>query len=528
MEKGEVGKKTVKPNTQAFLWSVDYVPAEQNLETIGYFAARYTRKKITDESQLSRMVSLSDNRRIEIIPSAKYGFPNAEDLDFYRAFLKICDERAKWVRIEHDSHVSYHPQLPSPIAFSSRELILKAGRYKSHRELMAVRNWIERLSSTLIRGEMFDAKEKKFDVRIGFEPLFRQFVHVGRLLSDGTRAAQNYVWIAQWFSDNYFYFYSRPFDLKFHQRLKHAIAKTLYPLLDNAWYASSGAPYTKSYSDLCVLLDIKFYAQLSRVRYQLDASNDELVREHFVAKYDYPPKPNGEWSGNVRWWPGEKWLHDQEQKQYKRSVATSGPIPSLPQPTPTLSSDSEHSLQQILPLSLTRKASDADPAEVRVRTFYEQLGQSRPSREQIRAGAAILLNLVEDQGYAWEELDFTLHWMIENLERRFRGHIHSVGLITHVIGEALKEKNGHDRKLKQQQVQVEEERKDEQREAQRKLVEKQLASLSSIEQQRLRQEAIDSLTEQGVKTDFMLESLIKSEMSRLFENRNPLAFWKTS
>src|SRR5262245_18320664 len=249
MEKGEVSKKAVKLSAQKFLWSVNYVPAEQNLETIGYFAARYTRRKTSDESQLSRVVSLSDNRRIEIIPSAKYGFPNAEDLDFYRAFLKICDERANWVRIEHDSHTSYHPQLPSPISFSSRELIAKAGRHKSHRELVAVRDWIERLSSTMIRGEIFDAKEKRFDVRIGVEPLFKQFVHVGRIMSDGTRAAQNYVWLAQWFIDNYFYFYSRPFDLKFHHRLKHAIAKTLYPLLDTSWYAANGAPYTKSYPD---------------------------------------------------------------------------------------------------------------------------------------------------------------------------------------------------------------------------------------------------------------------------------------
>ena len=64
MEKGEGAKKAVRPNAQTFLWSVDYVPAEQNLETIGYFAARYTRKKVPDESQLSRFVSLSDNRRI--------------------------------------------------------------------------------------------------------------------------------------------------------------------------------------------------------------------------------------------------------------------------------------------------------------------------------------------------------------------------------------------------------------------------------------------------------------------------------
>ncbi len=527
MEKGEVGKKAVKPNAHAFLWSVDYVPAEQNLETIGYFAARYTRKKVTEESQLSRIVSLSDNRRIEIIPSAKYGFPNAEDLDFYRAFLKICDERAKWVRIEHETHVSYHPQLPSPIAFSSRELIAKAGRHKSYRELMAVRDWIERLSSTLIRGEMFDAKEKRFDVRIGFEPLFKQFVHVGQLMHDGTRAAQNYVWIAQWFIDNYFYFYSRPFDLKFHQRLKHAIAKTLYPLLDNAWYASNGAPYTKSYVDLCVLLDIKPHSQLSRVRHQLDASNEELVREQFVAKYDYPPRSDGEWSSNVRWWPGEKWLHDQEQKQYKRPGVATGTSSLLLPPAQTQPGESENPSQHLLPLSSLSQAVDENPAEVRVRTFYEQLGQNRPSREQIRAGSAILQNLVEDQGYSWEEVDFTLRWMMDNLQRRFRGHIHSVGLITHVIGEALKEKTGHERKQKQQRARVKEEQRDERRTAERKLVEKQLASLSSIEQQRLRQEAIDSLTEQGVKKDFLLESLIKSEMSRLFESRNPMVFGKS-
>src|SRR5215475_6383381 len=333
MNKREESKKSLDLFPESFLWSVDYVSAEQNLETIGYFSARYDRKRAGNDNVLSRTIAVSEGRRIEIMPSAKYGFPNAEDLDFYRAFLKICDDRANWVRIEHDSHTSYHPQLPSPISFSSRELIAKAGRHKSHRELVAVGDWIERLSSTMIRGEIFDAKEKRFDVRIGVEPLFKQFVHVGRIMSDGTRAAQNYVWLAQWFIDNYFYFYSRPFDLKFHHRLKHAIAKTLYPLLDNAWYASNGAPYTKSYPDLCLLLDIKPHTQLSRVRHQLDSSNDELQREQFVAKYDYPPRLNGEWSGNVRWWPGEKWLHDQEQKHYKRPGPINGTNPQFPQPT---------------------------------------------------------------------------------------------------------------------------------------------------------------------------------------------------
>ena len=38
-----------------------------------------------DGTQLSKLITISDNRRIEIVPSAKYGLPNAEDLDFYRA-----------------------------------------------------------------------------------------------------------------------------------------------------------------------------------------------------------------------------------------------------------------------------------------------------------------------------------------------------------------------------------------------------------------------------------------------------------
>src|SRR5712692_1513751 len=53
----------------------DYVAAEQNLETIGFFSARYSRLR-SEES--SKVVELSDNRRIEIIPATKYGLPNAE------------------------------------------------------------------------------------------------------------------------------------------------------------------------------------------------------------------------------------------------------------------------------------------------------------------------------------------------------------------------------------------------------------------------------------------------------------------
>ena len=113
-----------------------------------------------------------------------------------------------------DGQVAYHPELPVPIGFSSRELIVKANKKWSGRTNRAVREWIERLNSTAIHGAMFSAKERKYDVRIGLEPLFRQYVHVGHVMSDGQLAPQNYVWPAQWFLDNYYYLYTRPIDLK--------------------------------------------------------------------------------------------------------------------------------------------------------------------------------------------------------------------------------------------------------------------------------------------------------------------------
>ena len=103
-------------------WSVDYVPAEQNLETIGYFSARYARRAL-DEKQKSKVIVLSDSRRIEIVPSMKYGFPNAEDLDFYRAFLKICDADAE-IRLSKSSPLTILTEtFQSPLSIIARNRV---------------------------------------------------------------------------------------------------------------------------------------------------------------------------------------------------------------------------------------------------------------------------------------------------------------------------------------------------------------------------------------------------------------------
>jgi len=496
-------------------WSVDYVPAEQNLETIGYFSARYARRAL-DEKQKSKVIVLSDSRRIEIVPSMKYGFPNAEDLDFYRAFLKICDERAQLEKIDLDGQSVLRPRLPSPIGFSSRELIAKAGRTKNGRGLSAVRSWIERLNSTTIHGELYNARERKLDIRIGIEPLFRKYVHVGRPLPSGEIASQNFVWLADWFVENYYYLYSRPIDLKFHHRLTHSISKALYPLLDNGWFAANGHPYTKRYSDLCALLDIQVYQQLSRVQQQLDPSNDELLREKFVASYDYPVDPSGRWTGTMRWWPGPKWIYDQEQRRRPKDRAKEI---FLPEEDSSNGQVTEVGAQLFLPISNPVVKTLENEYEERVESFYEQIGQKRPSQEKVNSGIATLRNLVEEQGYSSEELDFALAWIVRNISEKFDGRVKSIGILPHVIGEALGERVVTQKKKKRTEQMHEHNDASQKLADERKEIEEQLHRMSQQEQDELRRVAVDRLIEQGVPRRFLLDAMVTAEMCRLLQEK---------
>ena len=519
MEKTLEVKKSPRENQITLMsWSVDYVPAEQNLETIGYFSARYARRAL-DEKQKSKVIVLSDSRRIEIVPSMKYGFPNAEDLDFYRAFLKICDERAQLEKVELDGQFVIRPRLPSPIGFSSRELIAKAGRTKNGRGHGAVRSWVERLNSTTIHGELYNARERKLDVRIGIEPLFRKYVHVGRPLPSGEIASQNFVWLADWFVENYFYLYSRPIDLKFHHRLTRSISKALYPLLDNGWFAASGHPYTKRYGDLCALLDIQVYEQLSRVQQQLDPSNDELLREKFVASYDYPVDPSGRWTGTVRWWPGPKWIYDQEQRRRPKDKASEVLLPEV-----NLSSKQVTAIgsQLFLPLSTPDEQNADDQYSARITSFYEKIGQNRPSREKINSGIITLRSLVEGQGYSLEDLDFALNWIVKNIAEKFDGRVKSIGILPHIIGEALGERAVTQKKKKHLEKVNENDASLQKLTSERKEIEMQLREMPKEKQEELRQAAMDQLTEQGVPRRFLLDALVTAEMCRLLQQTNDI------
>src|SRR5262245_61697893 len=292
----------------------DYIAAEQNIETIGYFSASYKRKYPQKPNEAKEII-LGPERHVRIVPST-YGYPNCEDQDFYRAFLKVCSIQAIALERHRDGVTTRHPQLPVPIGFSTNRILRYAGKGDSARNREAVRKWVKRSAATMLEGGLLLSKTRYLNHEFGGQ-LFSQYVLVGEKLRTGRRADMNYVWPAPWFLSNFYYNYYRRVDLAFHQRLTRPIAKGLYPLLETGWYASGGS-FAKRYADLCAHLFIQQHTHLSLVKQQLEPAHEELKREEFLATWEYVLGKDDCWTRVIRWWPGKKWLTDQEGRKVRR------------------------------------------------------------------------------------------------------------------------------------------------------------------------------------------------------------------
>lgn len=311
------------------------VPTEVAFETIGYFTPASKRLKgITTKEKIVAERTNPDGThtvlKVQIIGTGKYGLPTTSDLDYYRAFLKLLDERAEQTG-----------EIPEPIPLPTKTLIRYAGKQASAREVRAVQDWIRRSHYTGIQGFYYCAATGDY-VEIGDEPLFPRYLIRGQRLANGEEADTHYVWLASWFRANYLHHHLRPLDLAFHLRLRKPIAKSLYPLLELGWYATGGKPYTKSYPDLCREFLLQEYSYVSQLKQQLDPAHRELAREHFLADWEYRPAAKGS-SWVITYHPGPKFFADQQAREARRqratriahgarSLAPSQPGPSEPLP----------------------------------------------------------------------------------------------------------------------------------------------------------------------------------------------------
>ncbi len=290
-----------------------YIKTEAFLENIGFFtpSSKHIKKIYSKEKKIGVNIDEEGKKSIiktKVSANHELGLPITSDLDYYRAFLKICDEI-----------IDPNGRFTLPIAVPTTKLIRYAGKSDGAIELREVKKWLKRMTGTMIEGGMYSAKAKEFsDGFVG--TVFSQVLLKGdKNQKNGEFANTNYVWPSPWFLSNFFYHHVKTIDFNFYRRLRKPIAKALYSLLETGWYASNGNPYKKNYHNLCdefLLTKCKYFSDIQR---QLDPAHNELVREKFLKKWEYlPTSIKGLYI--IAYYPGDKFCEDQKARHERKKT----------------------------------------------------------------------------------------------------------------------------------------------------------------------------------------------------------------
>ena len=166
----------------------EYIQAEAFLEMSGFFTPSSKRIKniYVKEKKLREYVDEQGKKRIlkvAIHANHTWGLPITSDLDYYRAFLKICDET-----VDSEGRFSRMPMM-----VPTSTIIRYAGKTENARVWREVREWFDRMTGTLMKGAIYRAKKKDFDE--GFTgTLFSQVVTKGELMRNGKVADTPVPW----------------------------------------------------------------------------------------------------------------------------------------------------------------------------------------------------------------------------------------------------------------------------------------------------------------------------------------------
>jgi hypothetical protein len=142
----------------------NYIQAEAFLEMSGFFTPSSKRIKsiYTKEKKLREYVDEQGKKRtlkVEIIATHKLGLPITSDLDYYRAFLKVCDET-----VDRDGRF---PRMPMAVPTST--IIRYTGKTENARVWREMRDWFDRMTLTGFKGAIYRAKRKDFDEWFGVQ-----------------------------------------------------------------------------------------------------------------------------------------------------------------------------------------------------------------------------------------------------------------------------------------------------------------------------------------------------------------------
>lgn len=173
---------------------------------------------------------------------------------------------------------------------------------------------------------------------------------------------------------------------------------------------------------------------------------------------------------------------------------------------------------------LTEQIKQLSPStsfeEEKVREFYQQIGQSKVSRQKVKAGVKILSDL-KHQGFSLTDIFWSMTWIVTHQDL-FGGKVHSLALLPQVISQALQERGTEKRREAKSQQQTQEEQRIKAEQERRHELERLYHSLSPTEQVSLRAVAVEGLLQRGIEKRFLVEPLIRGEICRLLNEERKM------
>ena len=281
-----------------------FTKVDNNLTSIGFFTASSKRSRKAIE-KTTILVDHGIERRISILPSAKYGMPITQDQDYWLALMKLVSE-----------HVNQNGKLANPFIFTTAELRHVLGQANSGKNYEAVNEWLSVMNSTAIEGGSFNAARKTWCTEKTHA--VDRVVIVGKQLPDGRIADKNHVWFSEWQLDNINSGNLIPIELATYIKLKTNIAKNLVPHLQEWLFASQrDGRFEKQYLDACQLLGIRIYRHYSEIERKLAPSLNELVAHGYISRWAIEPMAHGK-GYKLVFWHGAKYHIDRTSRSESR------------------------------------------------------------------------------------------------------------------------------------------------------------------------------------------------------------------
>ncbi len=249
---------------------------------------------------------------IELMPSAKWGYPTVLDLEYFRAF-----ERALTMMWEREGMV------PDVLRISGRELIRLTGRTPNGDRQQEVREFLDRLSGLVLQEHRKNSKGRRAETGVHiFERIDREEMSAGER-TEGQWTHQ--IRLADWYWANLNNFHCHIQDQRLFWELQRDLTKLLYQHLHALFRVGRGAA-SESYAELSMNLSLKRLRAISEIRRQLKPAHDELLKLGFLGNWSLELMSSQTKEYIVVWEAGPTWHEVYQQEREKLREIERGPV----------------------------------------------------------------------------------------------------------------------------------------------------------------------------------------------------------